>query len=209
VRRRPYVAVPDDAAFACAPFTFGPFARLADNAQHFLDTRGRCVASDRYFETPVAFPVAPIGVAVELARYYFTGLPGEDHYAAQLIVQTDVPWPDSFPPVRFRWQLRTEDSVGGCATADSDWVEQTIVPPPLPARYARRDGQLLQLGWPASTYSGTTEVRTPWRVHAVDPAAALPRSGRVLAIWGQVLSLGLFDALYLRGVSAYGLRGVA
>lgn len=205
MRQHPYSTIADDGAFSEAPFTCGPWLRLGINNHHFLDTRGKTVASDRYFQTPVALPVAP-AAAVELARYYFTGLPGENRYAVRLILLTSAPADGNFGwPCSWEWQIRTHNPAGACVTSDPDWAQQVLTAQDAAARRRPQGEDLLQLPWP-NGYSLATEVLTPWRVHQLDAAAALPRAGRVLSVWGRVLDLGNQDALYLRGVFAYGLR---
>lgn len=201
MRARPYSAVADDQCFSRAPFVSGPWAQWAENEQSWLDTRGRAVATDRYMR-PVEFTTSE----GELARFVFDAAPEEDTYLVRILVQTDIPFPEEFPPVTFYWRIATEDASGG-SPRYTELAAQTITTSTI-FNMGRR-AQACRMNWPASNYSTKPELSSGWATHRV--ATGLSKTARVLLVKGYVTGLldGYFSGLYLRAVSAYGARSGA
>lgn len=193
--RHPYGPIPRDLSRSWSHLTSQYWWRAVENAQHLADTRGRCIACDRYILEPIP------AVAAEIARYYYQPTDEEESLSVQLLFAM-LPAPGMAAEVTISWYVTTATTAGANLATSATQADRIV----LPGDADTPLGRTIPLAWPLEPHERLAEVGSSAIVH--DHAAALPSAPRVLRVYASVAGLSItIPSVWLRGVYAHGFRG--
>lgn len=201
--QRPHYPVPDDAAFSRHEFYADPWASWMSNGHHFVETRGRVVAGERFTDVTLGAAFAEVG------RFVFDATPDVTRYRARCIFGANT---KQHSAMSIHWRIDSENTAGGSTKTGLREDVVRVDPGRIPEDrgLVRDDSGPLPYFYPKTTRGvAFPEFESGWIDH--EPNSALGTSGVVLKIMAyktHPLHAVFADVplAYFRGCMIFGLK---